>query len=301
MADKLKTLEFWKLSGSGNDFICIDNRDEQLDALLGDPITASYFTKTLCARGHGIGADGVIVASHSEVKAFADLGARFFEADGSECELCGNGTACFIRFAIDAGLAPDCQLKILTPAGVVLASTKTDGYIRVCIPSPKDQHRNLEISTDGKTFLCDFVITGVPHLVTYVEDIDSVDVERWGKALRNHHDFAPRGVNVNFVQIVKKGTIAVRTFEFGVEAETLACGTGSSAAAIMSTLRNGWDGELAAGKKPVLVKTRGGDTLRIYFSVACNNEITDVCLETLVRPVTHGFISEDFLKEATGR
>jgi len=300
MVDKLKNLEFWKLSGSGNDFICIDNRDERLDAMLGDPITASHFAKTLCARGHGIGADGVIVASHPEIKAFADLGARFFEADGSECELCGNGTGCFTRFAIDAGFADgDRQLKILTPAGVIVASTQNDGYIRVCIPSPENQHRDLEISAGGKTFLCDFVITGVPHLVTYVEDINSVDVDRWGKALRHHHDFAPRGVNVNFVQIIKTGTIAVRTFEYGVEAETLACGTGSSAAAIMSTLRNGWDGELASGKTPVFVKTRGGDTLRIYFTVADDNEITDVCLETIVRPVVHGFISEDFLKEAT--
>jgi len=295
-------LEFWKLSGSGNDFICIDNRDESLDALLGNPVTAGHFTKTLCARGHGIGADGVIFAAHSEVEAFADLSARFFEADGSECELCGNGTGCFTRFAVDAGLAapdPDGQLKILTPAGVIVATTETDGYIRVCIPSPQNRRRDLEISVDGKTFLCDFVITGVPHLVTYVEDIDSVDVARWGKALRNHHDFAPRGVNVNFVQIIEKGTIAVRTFEFGVEAETLACGTGSSAAAIMSGLRNGWDGDLISGKKPVYVKTLGGDTLRIYFTVADDNEITDVCLETIVRPITHGFISEDFLKEAT--
>jgi diaminopimelate epimerase len=301
MLDKLKNLEFWKLSGSGNDFICIDNRDETLDALLADPSSAGHFAKTLCARGHGIGADGVIVASLPEIKEFADLGARFFEADGSECELCGNGTGCFTRFAVDAGLAPDRQLKILTPAGVILASTETDGYIRVCIPSPENQHRDLEISVDGKTFLCDFVITGVPHLVTYVEDIDSVDVALWGKALRNHHDFAPRGVNVNFVQIIKKGTIAVRTFETGVEAETLDCGTGSSAAAIMSTLRNGWDGELGAGETPVYVKTRGGDTLRIYFSISGDNEITDVCLETVVRPVIHGFINEDFLKEATGQ
>ncbi|MCK5113882.1 MAG: diaminopimelate epimerase [Phycisphaerae bacterium] len=296
---KIQQLEFWKLSGSGNDFVCLDNRDGALDALLGDPVTANHFTKTLCARGHGIGADGVIVAGKSEVEKFADLGARFFEADGSECELCGNGTGCFTRFAIDAGLAkPDGQLKILTPAGVIVATTEPDGYIRVCIPSPQDQRRDLKVSVGDKTFICDFAVTGVPHLITYVDDIDAVDVERWGKALRFHEDFAPRGVNVNFVQIIEEGSIAVRTFEFGVEAETLACGTGSSAAAIMSAIRNAWDGELVAGAKPVQVKTRGGDTLRIYFTVSDGHEITDVCLETVVRPIVHGFISDEFLKEA---
>lgn len=305
----IKRISFWKLTGSGNDFICIDNQAGLYDELLGDNQAVGHFVRTLCRRRHGVGADGLIFADKPEIEEFADIGARFFEADGSECELCGNGTACFTRFAFDAGLVPDHEVKILTLAGVVLA-TRTDGqYIRVCIPSPESRRPNLSINVGSRNFRCDYSLMGVPHLVTYVEDIDKVDVECWGRALRHHHDFQPRGVNVNFVQVLAEGEIAVRTFEFGVESETLSCGTGSSASAIETTLRQNWGEEFRKCSRPVLVHARSGETLRIYFRIESKGdeiktnspgeiEIKDVCLETTVRLIVRGELNEEFLSEA---
>jgi diaminopimelate epimerase len=299
-------IPFWKLTGSGNDFVCIDNLDGRFDPMLADASASARFAATLCKRGHGVGADGVIFAGKPEIEGFADIAARFFEADGSECELCGNGTACFTRFAFDLALVADGELKILTPAGVVLASRAEGDYIRVCIPAPENRRGNLLIELPGRSFLCDYALVGVPHLVTYVEDIERIDVARWGLALRHHHDFQPRGVNVNFVQVLDVGEIAVRTFEFGVEAETLACGTGSSASAIETALRQGWEDKFGKCKKPVLVHSRSGEILRVFFSThppgqckaPCETAVTDVCLETTVRLIVRGELHKDFIAEA---
>ncbi len=293
-------IEFWKLSGSGNDFICIDNLDGRFDELLGDSRKAGHFVRTLCRRGHGVGADGVIFAAAPEIKEFADLAARFLEADGSECELCGNGTGCFTRFVIASGFVPDREIKILTPAGVVLARNVEDNYVRVCIPSPESHRTDLRIDAGGRVFRCDYCVVGVPHLITYVDDIERVDVDMWGSALRHHHDFQPRGVNVNFVQVLGEGEIAVRTFEFGVETETLACGTGSSASAIETAMRLGWGGEIRAGREPVVVHVRSRDVLRVYFTLRDEGEVTDVCLETVVSAILRGRLHRDFIAEALG-
>ena len=291
-------IEFWKLSGSGNDFICIDNLEGRFDGLLGETRKSAHFARTLCRRGHGVGADGVIFATGPEIKEFADIAARFFEADGSECELCGNGTGCFTHFVIAAGFIPDREVKILTPAGVVLARNIEDDYVRVCIPSPESRRTGLRINAGGRVFSCDYSVVGVPHLISYVDDIELVDVDRWGYALRHHHDFRPRGVNVNFVQVLREGEIAVRTFEFGAEAETLACGTGSSVSAIETALRFGWDGVFSAGREPVIVHVRSGDLLRVYFTLRDDGEVIDTCLETVVHMVFRGRLHRDFAAEA---
>ncbi len=290
-------IEFWKLTGSGNDFLCIDNLHGCFESLLADDQAAGRFVRALCRRGHGVGADGVIFADHPEIEELSDISARFFEADGSECELCGNGTACFTRFAVAAGLAAEGDLRILTPAGVVLAKRGEGDYMRVCIPSPESCRRDLHIRADGRRFLCDFAVVGVPHLMTYVDDVEDFDVARWGYALRHHHDFRPHGVNVNFVQVLDAGRIAVRTFEYGVEGETFACGTGSSASAIVTALRFDWDGPLRRGEQPVRVRVRSGEELRVYFTL-CDQAVTDVCLETRVRLLFRGTLSRRFTDEA---
>ena len=133
-----------------------------------------------------------------------------------------------------------------------------------------------------------------------MDDIECVDVNMWGSALRHHHDFQPRGVNVNFVQVLGEGEIAVRTFEFGVEAETLACGTGSSASAVETVLRFGWDGGIRAGREPVVVHVRSRDLLRVYFTLQDDDEVTDMCLETVVRAILRGRLNRDFVAEALG-
>jgi len=291
-------IPFWKLSASGNDFICIDNRDGRFDALLATPAKVGHFARTLCQRGHGVGADGVIFACRSEVGEQADLGARFIEADGSECELCGNGTGCFTHYVISSGLVPDREIKILTPVGVVLGQHANGRYVRVCIPSPEDTRCDLSLAVEEETFDCDYTVVGIPHLVTYVEDIAAVDVARWGRSLRHHPTFQPRGVNVNFVQVLAAGEIAIRTYEYGVEAETLSCGTGSSAAAILATLRFDWPADIRRGDRPVLVHAKGGDVLRVFLAVGDDERVEDVCLETVVRRTLHGSLHPYFAAEA---
>ena len=301
---------FDKLSGSGNDFICIDNRRGRYADLLASPERIARLARALCHRGTGVGADGVIFACEPQIRGVADVEARFLEADGTEAELCGNGTACFVRwFMRHLGEAAsgdeDRQIRILTPAGVVLGmdlAGRTAGpadhgeYVQVCIPLPENIRRDLSVSVDGRRMICDYAEVGVPHLVTYVDDIDGFNMERLGPALRRHEMFAPRGVNANFVQVLGRRRIAVRTFEFGVEGETLACGTGSAAAAILTALREGWGGEFPPPADPVEILSRGGDVLRVYFSLEeaePEPRVTDVCLETVVRSVYGGVVHPD--------
>jgi len=291
-------IEFAKLSGSGNDFLCIDNRNGDFDTVLSSPERVGRFARTLCRRGLGVGADGVIFAVMPEVEGFADLGARVFEADGSEAELCGNGTACFIHWAFVNGYAPGPEIKVLTPAGVVRGQNGGADYVRVCIPLPEDMQTDLELIVDGEPWRCDFVVTGVPHVVSFVDRIDDVDITRWGPSLRQHPRFAPRGANANFVEVLGVGELAIRTWEFGVEGETLACGTGSAAAAIVAAIRNRWPKEYLTGKRPVSLRARSGDILLVYFTLTQDGSVTDVCLETIVRFVCRGVVAEQLAWQA---
>jgi len=279
----MERIKFAKLSGSGNDFICIDNRDGRFDEVVNYPERVGHFARTLCRRGLAVGADGVIFAGQPEIDGVSDIGARFFEADGSEAELCGNGAACFVRWVTSNGWVPDGQIKVLTVAGVVLGSRQDGRYVRVCIPLPENIQTDLDVLAAGVLFRCDYAIAGVPHLVTQVEDIDLVDVGLYGSALRHHARFQPRGVNANFVQVLGPGEIAVRTFEYGVEGETLACGTGSAASAVLTAMRNGWGREYRTGKKPILVRARSGQVLRIYVKGDDDGTLEDLCLETVVQ------------------
>jgi len=287
-----RPIQFVKLSGSGNDHICIDNRDGRFDALLAEPAAIGRFARMVCRRSLGIGGDGVIFACKPEI------GARFFEADGSEAALCGNGTACFTRWAFDEEFVGNSTIRILTPAGVVLAERGKGGYIVVCIPAPQDMRRGLNVCVDGFPMSCDYVVTGVPHLATYVEDVNDIDMARLGPALRYHRRFQPGGVNANFVQVLGEGEIAVRTWEFGVEGETLACGTGSASAAILTAIRHDWPKEYRRHEKPIIVHAHSGDVLRVYFTQNEDGTVTDVCLETIVRFLFSGSIANDLAAEA---
>jgi diaminopimelate epimerase len=294
----IERIEFAKLSGSGNDFICLDNRDGRFNEMLCSPHRAGHFARVLCCHGMGIGADGVIFGVDSEVEGAAHLGARFFEPDGSEAALCGNGTACFARWVMDNRWVVGPEIKILTSAGVVLGKPSDNGYMRVCIPLPEDTRTNLEVPAGGLTWKCDYILTGVPHLVTYVDDVEAIDVAHFGAALRRSEMFAPRGVNADFVQILGQGRLALRTFESGVEDETLACGTGSAGAAVLAARRFAWGTEYLTGEKPVLVRVRSGDLLRVYLTTDDNGAVTDLCLETVVRFLYHGTIHGDLAETA---
>jgi diaminopimelate epimerase len=292
-------IEFAKLSGSGNDFVCIDNRDGGLDEVVTSPDAAGHFAREVCHRGTGVGADGIIFACTPELEGVSEIEARFFEADGSEAELCGNGTGCFVHWATAEGMVPPKEIRILTPAGIVRGQNSDGDYARVCIPSPEQTMWDLELTAAGRTLTCDYAVAGIPHVVTYVDDVRDVDVVHLGAALRHHERFAPRGANANFVQVLEPGRLAVRTFEFGVEAETLACGTGSAAAAILTALRERWPDEYLSGRRPVLIRARSGDTLRVYFTAHEDGSVTDVCLETVVRFVYVGRVHPDLAARAT--
>ncbi|HOF17550.1 MAG TPA: diaminopimelate epimerase [Phycisphaerae bacterium] len=283
-------IEFLKFSGSGNDFLCIDNRDGRYDELLASAARVGHFARVLCRRGMGVGADGLIFACRPELDGVADIAARFFEPDGSEVELCGNGTACFAHWVISTRMVDRAEIRILTPAGVVLGSNASDSYVKVCIPLPEHVESGIDLDVLGKRWNCDFAITGVPHVIAYVDDLDSLEVPHWGPAFRYHERFRPRGANANFVQALGEGRIAVRTWEFGVEGETLACGTGSAAAAILAARRFAWPKEYFSGEKPVLVHARSGDVLRVHFTVGPDGRVTDLCLETIVRDAFGGTV-----------
>ncbi len=293
-------IQFTKLSGSGNDFICIDNRRGQVQFLLDDPALREQFARSLCKRGLAVGADGLIFAGASEVGDFADISATFIEADGSEAELCGNGTACFTRWVLEEGFCPGPEVKILTPAGVVRGSLGQDQYVKACIPFPSDRVRDQELFVAGAKWTYDFAITGVPHVVTYVKDVEALDVEQLGRAWRHHEHFQPRGVNANFVEHLGEGRIALRTFEFGVEAETFACGTGSATAAYFATRRFGWPHEYSTGEKPISVVARSGDVLKVWTTAEPSGEVTDFCLETVVRSIYTGTLTASFQARAVG-
>ena len=295
----LEALEFVKLSGSGNDFICLDNRRGDLDEITSQPGRLALLAKVLCRRGLGVGADGLIIACPPQIEGVSDIGATFMEPDGSQAELCGNGVACFTRWVLDEGLSPGPDVRILTSAGVVRGKNGDgEGYVRACIPTPEDIRTSQSLQVNARRWEYDFAVTGVPHLVTFVDDLDQLEVSHWGPLLRHHPSFAPRGVNANFAQVLGEGRLAVRTYEFGVEDETLACGTGSATAAIFAAQRFAWPQPYLRGDQPVLVRARSGDILRIYFTLSAGR-IEDVCLETLVRYLYHGRLHPDLQARAT--
>lgn len=245
-------MEFWKMNGAGNDFIAADNRAGRL-AL--DRATIAR----LCDRHRGIGADGLLLAEPASGD--ADLRMRYYNADGGEAEMCGNGARCFARFADRLLGGGRRRVRFETLAGEVEAELRGE-RVALAMPEPKDWRGPLDLETDpGQQRMVHFVNTGVPHAVVFVEDVEAVDVRREGAALRHHRVFAPAGTNANFACVEGRGRLALRTYERGVEDETLACGTGVCAAALIYARLHG-------APPPVAVRTRGGDILEVEFQMA---------------------------------
>jgi diaminopimelate epimerase len=261
-------LTFYKLCATGNDFILVDNREKTIRQV-------TKAARGLCHRNHGIGADGLILLEKSRK---ADLKMRIINQDGSEAEMCGNG----IRAAAWTAhhifkCAP--ALRFETLAGVVTADVAKNAVTaRLSDPTDFRDYAPLEVA-DG-IFYFYFLNTGVPHVVIFEENIDDFPVEKIGREIRHHPHFQPQGANVNFVQIKNKNTIVARTYERGVEAETLACGTGSTASAIMSAV-------IGKCSSPVTVYTRGGEKLVVSFDMH-KFEITNVFLKGDVQFVFQG-------------
>lgn len=240
-------LHFTKMNGAGNDFVMLDNRGGALR------LTRAQIAR-LCDRHRGIGADGLLMVEPPEND--ADFRMRYYNADGGEAEMCGNGARCFARFARKLG-GPQNAISFETMAGVITAQF-IGSEVRIHMSDPSDLRLDGEIAVDDGLLTVHSVNTGVPHAVIVVNDLEKADVVPLGAAVRHHGHFAPKGTNVNFLQVLGPQSIAIRTYERGVEDETLACGTGVTACALIHHL-------LTGAASPVSVRVRGGDTMSVGF------------------------------------
>ncbi len=240
-------LRFTKMNGAGNDFVMIDNRAGEVQ-LSGQQISR------LCDRNRGVGADGVLMLERPANG--ADFRMRYYNADGGEAEMCGNGARCFARYA-NRIAGPLDRLTFETPAGVIGADLEGD-LVRLQMSTPKDLRLGLDVSIPDKTVNGHFVNSGVPHFVIPVDNLENIDVCGIGSAIRRHELFAPNGTNVNFLKRRGDNKIAIRTYERGVENETLACGTGVVASALIFSAINNVNG-------PIGVLVRGGNELQVGF------------------------------------
>jgi len=247
----MQKIPFYKMSGSGNDFIIIDNR-----AGAWNQLRTPGFVSAVCRRQISVGADGVIFIERSE---HADFSWRFFNADGSEAEMCGNGARCAARFALLQGIAGE-KPSFATIAGIIHAEVYGT-RIKTQLTRPGAPELNIQLVLDGTPFVFHSINTGVPHVVCFVEDVAGVAVTAIGRIVRFHERFQPAGTNVNFVSQSAGDMLQIRTYERGVEDETLACGTGSVAAALIAI-------SLGRAASPVRLQTRSGDILSVHTADA---------------------------------
>ncbi len=239
-------IPFVKMHGAKNDFILVDDRAETFPLHDRDWIARS------AARRTGVGCEGLILIQPSTD---ADFRMRFLNPDGSEVDMCGNGARCVARFAHELGVAL-ASMRIETGAGLVCAEV-ADGSVRLTMTEPRDWRMNQTLELKGESpLLGHSVNTGVLHFVTEVPNIDAVDVAQLGALVRCHGAFDPDGTNANFFSVAGENRIRVRTYERGVEAETLACGTGIVATGLVAA-------RLGRVSLPVTVRPTGGDTLQV--------------------------------------
>jgi diaminopimelate epimerase len=271
----VNAIRFAKYSGAGNDFIMIDNRRGAFEPTR-ERIAA------MCARRISVGADGLVLV---EPSAQAAVRMRYYNADGGEAEMCGNGARCFVAYCRTLGMETS-PLVFETMERVLSGWTEGD-TVRIEMGEVKDTRLNLALDVEGATYHAHFTNTGVPHAVVFCDDVDRIAVDRVGRAIRWHAAFQPAGANANFVSIGKDGELHVRTYERGVEGETLACGTGVVAAAVIAHL-------VADVAPPVAVHVRSGDMLTVSFRRE-GDAFADV---TLAGPAVHVFDADYYAGDA---
>lgn len=252
-------LNFTKMNGAGNDFVMVDNRDLSLSLERGA-------IARLCDRHRGIGADGLLAVEPAQNG--ADFRMRYYNADGGEAEMCGNGARCFARFASRLSGKTE-AISFETIAGVITAKLLGE-RVQLEMSEPTDLQLNIPLTARAEELTVHFVNTGVPHAIVVVPNIAAVDVFNLGAALRYHERFAPKGTNANFIEVQTPRVLAIRTYERGVEGETLACGTGVCAAALIHHA-------LTGAESPIEVRVKGGDTLEVGFS-RVGDKFTNVTL-----------------------
>jgi diaminopimelate epimerase len=264
----MDSMKFIKMSGCGNDFIIIDNQS----GLVGDHLK-SILARDLCRRRHSLGADGLIFVETSRT---ANIRMDFYNADGSKGEMCGNGLRCFARFVAEDQICPT-DMQVETDAGLYLARLVAGDQVQLVMPPVELPKCNITVPGLPEF---SFVTVGVPHTVVFEEgswDWPDAKLAQKGSMIRNHPYFF-NGTNVNFVS--REKGLKVRTYERGVEAETLACGTGATAVALIASILH------PDTSKPVTINTKGG-ILQVNFQ-RCGNGFIDVRLQGSAIVVARG-------------
>lgn len=275
------TLHFYKMTGAGNDFVMVDNRDLSLSRWLTHDCIAS-----LCDRRFGIGGDGLIAVEPAQGQ--GDVRMRYYNSDGGEAEMCGNGARCFTSFVHFLTKGAMKSVNFETMAGLVRGSVREDGNITVQLTTPRDMKLNALPATDTVPAPVHFINTGVPHAVAYLDSVDGIDIVKMGAFLRYHQAFAPAGTNANFACVLSPQHLRLRTYERGVEGETLACGTGMTATALLHAV-------LTGASSPISLDVAGGCTLSVGFQRHGGNQFSDV---TLTGPAVMVFEGDIELPEA---
>ena len=260
-ATKQDPLTFTKMAGGGNDFVLIDNREGRIR-------DAVELTRRICTAHLSVGADGLILIEPSPR---ADFRMRYFNNDGSGGEFCANGTRCAARYAMLNDIAPE-RMMIDTDAGLVGAEVGDGTRVTLSLPPPRSFRMERPLRVGEKTIRGSSIVMGVPHYVIFeTKNLWSEDIVAIGRAIRFHPELkAEGGANVNFVVVRSEHTIEVRTYERGVEAETLSCGSG----VVASVATAAFFGKVTS---PVSVLTRSGITLDVTF-IRDGKELRDVRL-----------------------
>ena len=265
----MERINFSKLVGSGNDFVVIDNRNSIIKR-------RKNFAIRVCDRKFGVGADGLLLVENSSC---ADFKMRIFNPDGSEPEMCGNGLRCIIKFAYDEKIVKKKKLTVETKAGILNGEIKGKNSVKGQLKLVGDYKLNVKIYEGSKKIKGHFINTGVPHFVILRKDIEGIDIVRESRPLRYHKIFMPEGTNVDWIKVEDEKKIKIRTYERGVEDETLSCGTGSVASAIISYL-------IGYVTPPVEVVAKSGEVLKVYF----DEKISSIYLEGKIITSFKGYI-----------
>ena len=277
-SSKNEPLAFSKMAGAGNDFVVIDNRSGRVT----DP---GELTRRICTRRMSVGADGLILLESS---ARATFRMRYYNADGGLADFCANGTRCAARFAFINVIAPK-RMTIETDAGIVGAEIGERADVTLTLPPPQAFRRDRPLDVGGTIINGSSVMVGVPHYVVFLrDDLWSQNIEPLGRTIRRHRQLQPQGANANFVVVRDAHSIEVRTYERGVEAETLACGSGVVAAVTAAAL-------FGRAKSPVSVLTRSGVTLEVSFTLD-GDELRDVRLKGDARLIYRATVTPETLE-----
>jgi diaminopimelate epimerase len=268
-------ISFVKLSGAGNDYAIIDNRQGVV------PENQADFVRKVCARRVSAGADGLLLVENSDI---ADFKMRYFNSYGSEAETCGNGARCIARFAYMEKIVPSGEMKFETQAGIYGAQVMDDA-VKLRMGDAVGMRLDFPIKLENGLHQVSFANTGVPHVVYFVDDLEKVDVVKLGRETRYHQDFQPEGTNANFIRVKDEHSLDIRTYERGVEDETLACGTGCIASAIVAAAKG-------KASSPIVAHTRGDYLLKIYFTLEPQGA-KEVFLEGDARVIYRGYLLKD--------